>query len=301
MKIKQDGQYLSVILDNENQFYMTGYRILKKQEDKGLLPCGRILFNGNIKLLYPINKLTPLSYDISCWHGEQVLPNIISILSIFKMLSENGFLQPETILPELQYMYMDKSVGRIFLIALPVNKKTDPGESAQWLSALKKSLISLIEYSPGRDEPELIHLKNNIIREASSLAMLCNAVSLYGKDSQKRDPVQEDGIKENVSQSLSMKLVLVGDSRSFSLDITKDEFVIGKLKNSVDGVIDFTPTISRRHCMIVKDNDKFYIRDLGSANHTYVNGVMIPPGQSISIKANDKIRMAELDFLVCLV
>ena len=280
MKIKQDGQYLSFILDKQSEFYTTGYRILKKQEDKGLLSCEKLLFNGHIKLLYPINKLVSLDYDVFSWDIEQTKANVLTIISILNNLADNGFLQPETIYPELEYMYIDKQSGQIFLIALPVNMTIEHKEQREWFASIKKSLMSLIGLSKGRNDEALMELKNDVIRTASSLEELCKNVSR----------------PEKAAKRLS--LVLMGAARAFQLNIDKDEFVIGKLKDSVDGLIDFTPTISRRHCQVIRQNGSFFIKDLDSANHTYINGVMIPSGKPVPINAKDRVRLAELEFLV---
>lgn len=280
MRIKQDGQYLSFVLDKTSDFYMTGYRILRKQADKGLLYCEKIWLNGCIKLLYPISRLSPLSYDVFSWKKEQVLPNIQKIVSVLKDFAANGFLQPETIRPELDHMYIEKATGRIFLVALPLNMNVEPAQHREWFSSLKKSLISLIEFSEGRDDDKLIILKNEVIRSASSLEELCGVADRRDKAPRK------------------LSLTLMSSSRFFCLTIEKDEFVIGKLKDSVDGLIDFTPTISRRHCQVTRRGDVFHIQDLNSANHTYVNGVMVPPGKLAPVKNGDHVRLAELDFSV---
>lgn len=52
--------------------------------------------------------------------------------------------------------------------------------------------------------------------------------------------------------------------------------------------------VSHRHAQIVKMNDKYYIEDLGSSNHTYVNDIKLAEGQSEPLKQGDNIRLGKI-------
>lgn len=75
--------------------------------------------------------------------------------------------------------------------------------------------------------------------------------------------------------------------------INKPDFVIGKAYGSVDGFIDDNPAISRKHAKIVLNDNKFYIVDLNSTNHVYVDGKAIPADTPIPIIDGTKIRLAD--------
>ncbi len=53
--------------------------------------------------------------------------------------------------------------------------------------------------------------------------------------------------------------------------------------------------ISHRHAQIVKHDGAFFIEDLGSANHTRVNGAKLSVGQSQPLHDNDKVRFGKLE------
>ncbi len=55
--------------------------------------------------------------------------------------------------------------------------------------------------------------------------------------------------------------------------------------------------ISHRHAQIVKINDKYYIEDLGSANHTFVNDIKLAEGQAEPIDEGDIIRLGKLELI----
>ncbi|MBS4981079.1 MAG: FHA domain-containing protein [Lachnospiraceae bacterium] len=55
------------------------------------------------------------------------------------------------------------------------------------------------------------------------------------------------------------------------IEIFKPDFVIGKSEES-DYMIKDNPTISRKHVRITRRRDGYWIEDLQSANHSYLNG-----------------------------
>src|SRR5580765_8069034 len=67
--------------------------------------------------------------------------------------------------------------------------------------------------------------------------------------------------------------------------------VVGRSPTSDFPIID--PTISRRHAQILRQDDKILVRDLGSSNGTYVNGVRVESGE---IKPGDIVTFGKVEF-----
>ena len=80
--------------------------------------------------------------------------------------------------------------------------------------------------------------------------------------------------------------------------INKSYFVIGKMASQVDGVISYTPTISRAHCAIQLEGSEVYLEDLGSSNHTVVNDRELTPYERVRITPKDNIRLAKERFAI---
>lgn len=80
--------------------------------------------------------------------------------------------------------------------------------------------------------------------------------------------------------------------------INKSYFVIGKMVSQVDGVISYTPTISRAHCAIQLEGSEVYLEDLGSSNHTFVNDRELTPYERVRITPKDNIRLAKERFAI---
>ena len=53
--------------------------------------------------------------------------------------------------------------------------------------------------------------------------------------------------------------------------------------------------ISHRHAQVVKMDDKFYVEDLGSANHTWVNEIKLAQGQQEPLKDGDTIKLGKIE------
>jgi pSer/pThr/pTyr-binding forkhead associated (FHA) protein len=91
--------------------------------------------------------------------------------------------------------------------------------------------------------------------------------------------------------------VLRGASAGKEVAITGPRFFIGRseechLRANSDA-------ISRRHCAITVDDGEVQIRDLGSRNGTYVNGVRIDGAHGVQM--GDQLRIGPLEFLVTFV
>ena len=66
----------------------------------------------------------------------------------------------------------------------------------------------------------------------------------------------------------------------------------------MDGAISYNKAISRTHCKIVYQNDRYEIIDLGSANGSYLNKKKLTPYQKYQIRSGDIVRLANSDFLI---
>lgn len=71
---------------------------------------------------------------------------------------------------------------------------------------------------------------------------------------------------------------------------------VGRNVDKVDIAIDYSKTISGRHCEFCVKNNRFFINDLESVNHTYVNGVMI--NGETELFSGNKVRIGEVEFFV---
>lgn len=79
--------------------------------------------------------------------------------------------------------------------------------------------------------------------------------------------------------------------------IHKQIFRIGKERSYVDYFIGDNPAISRSHANIMIQEDGYYIEDMNSTNHTFVNGQMIVGGLAVKLEQGTKIRLGDEEFI----
>lgn len=81
------------------------------------------------------------------------------------------------------------------------------------------------------------------------------------------------------------------------IDVNKPVFRIGKERSYVDYFVTNNNAVSRSHADIITRGSRFFIVDLNSKNRTYVNGQVIPVQYEIEIFNNDRIKLANEEFI----
>ncbi len=58
------------------------------------------------------------------------------------------------------------------------------------------------------------------------------------------------------------------------------------------------PYVGRKHVRVTERNGEFYVEDLGSANHTFINGTQLAPEQPTPIHDGDVIALGKEELTV---
>lgn len=91
-----------------------------------------------------------------------------------------------------------------------------------------------------------------------------------------------------------MKLrVLAGAKQGTEIPLKKEKFVIGRASDCT--LRAGSDAISRRHCVLLRQDGGVSIRDLGSRNGTYVNDEKI--GGERALTNGDRVRVGPLEFV----
>lgn len=293
-KIRQDEQYLLYTLNDNSNFSLTAFRVLKKQEKNGLLSCWKLEENGHICLAYRISGMHVLSLEAE----TQKLPGLLSmmqqILEIVNVTRENGFLRVETIDTDISHMFFNPETGKVYLIALPLLSSREHSSVREWEMNLRKALLSMTELSQAEQGSKLETLKINLENVGESLKRLYDRIGR-----QMQDEKTELIYQEIEGEKLFLSLKNTENPQTFV--INGQEYILGTDPEAADGVIDRTPTISRRHCRIRKEENYYYVSDLGSKNHTYLNGVLLEQGTEKKLEHGDCLKLSEYEFEVSIV
>lgn len=76
------------------------------------------------------------------------------------------------------------------------------------------------------------------------------------------------------------------------IPIVKEAFYIGKEASAVDYCIHDNAAVSRSHACIVSKDSRFFIKDLGSTNRTYVNNLEVTCNQLQELRPGYRITLA---------
>src|ERR1700678_497333 len=88
-------------------------------------------------------------------------------------------------------------------------------------------------------------------------------------------------------------MVIAGPNRGASYSVENGETSIGR--QSGNSVVLQSGRVSKRHCVLVASNGELVVRDQGSSNGTFVNGVLT---KEKPIKSGDRISVGEFVFEV---
>ena len=80
---------------------------------------------------------------------------------------------------------------------------------------------------------------------------------------------------------MNVSVVMKEDNKTKGYNIDSDIVTIGR--SSENDIQLYDKYISREHLRIRQKGDKYFVRDLGSENGTFVNGIQIPVGVNIEV------------------
>lgn len=159
-------------------------------------------------------------------------------------------------------------------------------------------------------------------KAATAVLLLIVALAVYMLYRQKRKPgAAKEKIKEKkmekekeitpviarepeVSESEDATVMLEGRyllTLQDRIDLEKvfrypldDHVIVGRNADMVQIVVDYSLTVSGRHCEFYVQNNRFFIRDMNSANHTYLNGKRV--NDVMEMKSGDRVKIGEVEF-----
>ncbi len=289
MKIEMTPAYISYHFEEES-FYELGYTVLMKEKNPSIMKGYRIFINASSKVLYPGNGRVSLP-SVNRGMGAETVQDVIhSIFFVIREMKERGFLAETSIDIDYERMFFDEQEKSVNLIVLPVQEGFDLHDALTWNQRLCSTLCRILE--------------NSLNGEANSVKILCK--SLKNRDytteelekmvdsffqSHAQDLRKQDDYGQNRG---NLTLSYRGIMGNFTMYVRKEVFVIGKNQEAVDGYIPISQAVSRCHCQLEKREGSYYIRDLGSVNHTYVNDEIVIEDELRLIQAGDRIRLADI-------
>ena len=292
---KRFNENFLYILNDSNDFFATGYRMMQNQNNMSFVRCMKLLYNGKLALYYDTRACRPFENLLPILNSSSFLNLVSNLLRSVLEVKNNGLLSCQNIDLAFEKFYVNGRNLTVCLIYTPWQKHLF-ADYAGFDMQLRTSLTEAIHRYPALQSPATASLERNLSDPSLSLSSL----SGYVRGSGGTPPVSESNIPsrrvENPIQQL--RLIALRTPTQFELVVDRDEYIIGRKADAVHGVIPFNGAIGRVHCKITRSGFGYRIEDLGSANGTYVNRQRLLPHKPVAIKNGDLIRLANSDFQV---
>lgn len=223
---------------------------------------------------------------------EKCLQLLKSIAETLEGMAQ--YMIPYTrVLLKPEWMWIEPVDGWTYLICLPVE---DFGE--EWtLQKLCGTVAEAVKTEPAMSHKYLDMLQQFAQNASGKGSDLLKIVEICEKIKEQpivvKPPIED--IETVVWNNVRGMLVRKRNGQKHMLD--KAEVVMGKDYRSVDLCIMENPTISRNHAKIVNRDNRYFISDCQSTNHTYVNGKMLAQGEEQELKSGDIVRLSNEEFL----
>ena len=82
-----------------------------------------------------------------------------------------------------------------------------------------------------------------------------------------------------------------------TISVNKPVFRLGKEKSYVDYFVNNNIAVSRSHADIITRGNRYYIKDLNSKNHTYINDREVPVHYEVEINDGDRLKLGNEEFV----
>ncbi|MCR5635797.1 MAG: FHA domain-containing protein [Clostridiales bacterium] len=90
---------------------------------------------------------------------------------------------------------------------------------------------------------------------------------------------------------------LVRKKNNERIIINKDMFKLGKERSYVDYCVSDNSAVSRSHANIIKKGEEYFVVDMNSTNHSFINGMILTPQTESKINNGDTLSLGDEEFV----
>lgn len=296
--VTQTEEYISYVLD-EDSLSTLEYKVLMNLEKGDFLPAYRMKLNGRQQLLYII----PGSFHTLESVGNSLEPKLLfyvidTIEKLCREIENNGFLKIEHLDMNLKHIVLDMNNGKLRMIYLPVCINTTVMLNKD--SALRELAKELVSLNVNRKASTRIQqLYADLMDKQIGFDQIIEKIRTGAYEKEMYFDEKGTLFVGQLQQTPEIKrgAYLIVSENQMRLEINRPNYVLGKNRDMVDGVIYNHNAVSRKHCMIIEENGRYYIQDLGSKNGTYVNDRYVNGNEKVELHQGDRVRLAECDLV----
>jgi len=229
---------------------------------------------------------------------------LIKVLKTIATINlENYLLRKESMLLDINYIYVDSKKGDIKFIYVPFNTKNKNFEESfkDFVSNLIYGYIDNMALESKLVKGLIENINNEKIE---SLIEYINSIEVkrdFKKNVLEKAKLIFSGVDEKCFET---ELITIDKSIMLSIkgkikNYTKFPLIIGKNSKYCNILINDN-AVSRIHAQIEKEEEKIYIKDLNSKNGTYLNGKKIARMKRRIIKSGDYIRVGKEEIKIAI-
>lgn len=284
------GTCFSYVLSDNSFFLITEYKVLQSQSDSGFVKCVKMLYNGSIQLYYMPGVQKALGSVLQALSPNKFLKIVLNLLNRVVAVKNNGFLGCQSLDLSGDRIFVDLSTLDVSLVYLPLSRK-NYSDYSEFESDLKAKLLECILSNTNLQSEKTFQLCEFLQDESVTVEVLRGIIGGRNEEEEVRPPAEN-------AEATMLTLVATNSPTPFEIKITEPEVLIGKHPKMVNAVISYNKAISRKHCRVFSINGHFYIEDLASSNHTYLNKRRLEPHSPAMLSHGDTIRIADSSFKV---
>lgn len=292
MIIEKKAFHFSYIYEKDDSFFKLGYQIINKKKTVNTLKCLKVMHNNCIKIMYSTENLIPIDNLLRSGFFNNGIYLIKEIINLISRNVEEGFFVKEAFDISYDKIFYDKEKKQFYLVLLPINSEINLHDNDNWQGRFRKTLLNILMYC--NKQPEHSVLYHMCFFEKASFERI--KVTLCNDNTR---PNNYRRVTGNLSSgNLGMRNYYLISENNERCDMYKEDMIFGSSKKLADVVISNSKLISRIHFRIRYKNNKWYVSDLDSTNHTYYDGQMLASGQEVALCDGGIIRAANTTFLV---
>lgn len=293
MNIQYMYHHVAIQTGAEETVSALGYKTLCQGDMPGCIRPYSVIRDGGHRLLYSTGSMVSLQsrFSFAPEERQQLARTVLGTFAhVLRTIEEKSFLEKAFLVVNPEFIFVKPENGEVCFLIVPLGSGDAQEQYYVWgesVSALVRRLTD-----SGSKWHEAADASSEGLKRGDSIPlerMLEDIATLAG-DAR----CVKSGIDAAVGE---LELRCENKDGSVAFFIRKPEFVIGK-DAQTDGVIEHNQAVSRRHCVIRRHTEGWFVADLASTNHTYLDGRKLLPDEELPLRDGSTLRIADMGFRV---
>ncbi len=297
MIVRENDRQLSFLFQEPALCFEMSCKILEQEKISNMLPFEVKHKDSGEELIFSLElpNIAHLSEVLDKFSDNDIIDLLYELFFVCEKVEENGFLKKECVWYEYEHIFYDLENRRPMLALLPITGEFRYGESLSWGGRLEQTVEHIAAFLSANKARRVADIASMFAGGHLGISDALNEINELGLGTS--DLLVE---KKASEPNAMLRLLYVSRDGELVFNIDEGDFVIGKKESDAGGGIPDTVSraVSRRHCNIIKLNNKYFVQDLDSTNHTFVNGEFIPPYEIMELADNDILSVADVEFRV---